>query len=153
MRNAVRAGGRGAWRAATCGLLATLMLAVGLVGCSPAPSSSDSAASGSGASQPEASVASVTVTAPGDDGRTVYAGSVEVAQGMTVLDALQATGLDVMVADSEYGAFVESVDGLANEGMKGWTYTVNGEMVQSSADKAEVAPGDAVEWSYIDMSA
>lgn len=97
-------------------------------------------------------VVEVTVSSPDAGDQVSFAGSVDLPADATVLDALKATGLTVDAKDSEYGMFVEAIDGLAGEGMKGWTYTVNGEQVQSSADKRTVVDGDAVEWSYIDMS-
>lgn len=148
-------------RALACGAAAALLCAAVLGGCAsdaPSAASSSSASSAaatslssSSASATEATV-DVTVTAPDDEGGTLFAGSIDVAADATVLDALEATGLDVDAQDSEYGMFVNAIGGVAGEGMKGWIYTVNGEQVQSSADKCTLADGDAVEWSYIDMS-
>ena len=85
-------------------------------------------------------------------GDTLASGSVELPEGATALDALQALPVEVTVEDSQYGAYVSAIDGVAGEGMQGWTFTVNGEMPPVSAGESVVEPGDAVVWSYIDMS-
>lgn len=92
------------------------------------------------------------MSSPAADEQVTFAGSVDVPADATVLDALEATGLQVDAQDSQYGMFVNAIDGLAGEGTKGWTYTLNGEQVQTSADKCTVADGDTVEWSYVDMA-
>lgn len=131
-----------------------LVASLGLAGCSSAASSSSADSSASSAAVEDLSIpVTVTVSSPGADEQVTYEGTVNVAEGASVLDVLHATGLEVDEQKSEYGMFVNAVDGLANEGMKGWTYTVNGEQVQTSADKTIVNGDDAVEWSYIDMSA
>ena len=69
-----------------------------------------------------------------------------------MLDALEQTGLTLDVQDSQYGKFVNSINGLGTEGSKGWIYTVNDEQIQVSADKQELKDGDKLVWSYIDMA-
>lgn len=139
-------------KALACALAAALVSLAALSGCSsPSATEGSSAPSSSQEAQSSEMSVAVTVTSPGGNDQVAYAGDLSLPAGATALDALQATGLAVTVTDSEYGAFVEAVEGLANEGMKGWTYTINGEQVQVSAGKAELAAGDAVEWSYIEM--
>ena len=134
---------------------ALLTAAVGLFGCASGDQEASSASSSAGFST-ESTIAQievpVKVTSPGADGQVAYDEMVTIGEGSTALDVLQATGLELDAQQSEYGMFVNAVDSLANEGMKGWTYTVNGEQVQVSADQTYLNDGDVVEWSYIDMS-
>lgn len=83
------------------------------------------------------------------EGTTVDSkGEYTVAAGSSALDALQATDLDVTVEDSQYGAYVTSVDGLTAEGSNGWLYSVNGESPTVSAGDYTLADGDTVVWSF-----
>lgn len=74
----------------------------------------------------------------------------------TVLEALEAAAADnnfeVDVEDSDYGAYVTSIDGIANGSAgssSGWTYTVNGESIMESAGTYEISSGDTVEWTFV----
>lgn len=132
-------------------LLAAALSAGVLAGCS----NSDDA--NQGGARPEAtqsaSEKAVTVSAVNTlTDETLASGAVELPEGSTVLDALQALPVDVVVEDSQYGAYVSAVGDVVGEGMQGWTYTVNGEMLPVSAGEAVVQPGDVVEWTFIDMS-
>ena len=123
-----------------------------LAGCSSDQGSSASSGSQDSAQQaPASDVVTVTVGNTVTD-ETLASGAVELPEGATALDALQALGVEAVVEDSSYGAYVSSINGVAGEGMTGWTFAINGEMPSVSADQAEVQPGDAVEWTFIDMS-
>lgn len=95
----------------------------------------------------------IEVTSPEGPNAIDLAQELSVAEGTTILEALQATELDITVVDGPYGAYVEAIGGIANEGTSGWTYTVNGEQIPRSADEATVNAGDSIEWSYVDMAA
>jgi uncharacterized protein YjdB len=64
--------------------------------------------------------------------------------GLTVLGALQAT----TILFKEQGGVVREIYGIANKGMGGWMYTLNGEVVSNGADKAVVEEGDKIIWFY-----
>lgn len=86
-----------------------------------------------------------------DDGFEAIASEVELEQNATALDALEAVSSDVVVSDGQYGAFVESINGLANGSagaQSGWTYTVNGEYATVSAGEYTLSDGDSVEWLF-----
>lgn len=139
-----------------------MVVSVSLCACSPtsdqpaASSSSSSAAASSSASSSAAAVdqyaVTVTVTSPEGPDAIDFSQQIPVAAGATVLDALEATELEVTIEEGPYGAFVAAIDNIANEGTSGWTYTVNGEQVQVSAGEAPVNAGDTIAWSYIDMA-
>ncbi len=142
---------------AAAGLSAALLAAaLGLAGC--AGSAEENATDAPNLNLPtESRIAQISiplkVTSPGADNQVSYDDTITIGEGSTALDVLQATGLELDAQQAEYGMFVNAVDGLANEGMKGWTYTVNGEQVQTPADQMYLKDGDQVTWSYIDMSA
>ncbi|MBV9159664.1 MAG: DUF4430 domain-containing protein [Candidatus Kaiserbacteria bacterium] len=71
----------------------------------------------------------------------------------TVIDLmrqLKANGT-LSYTESQYaglGAFVESINGLANTGNKYWFLYVNGKSATVGASDAQVRAGDTVEWRY-----
>lgn len=97
-------------------------------------------------------VVSLEVMSPAASDSVACSEEVEAPEESTVLELFGYTDLDVVVEDGPYGAFVASINGVANEGTKGWTYTVNEEQVQESAANVKVTQGDSVQWSYIDMA-
>ncbi len=123
-----------------------------LAGCSSDQGSSANSGSQDSSQQaPAEGTVTVTVGNTVTD-ETLASGEVELPEGATALDALQALDVEVTVEDSAYGAYVSAINGVASEGMSGWTFAINGEMPSVSAGEAEVQPGDVVEWTYIDMS-
>ena len=148
--------------AAAFALVAALLSGALMTGCASQDSgASSSDSSAAAASSPESSAAAsdaagkvtVTLTSPAADDAVTYEGDADIEDGATVLDVLEGTGLEMVIEDSEYGAYVSSIEGLANEGMLGWVFTVNGQQINVSADQQTLVDGDSVEWSYIDMAA
>lgn len=91
----------------------------------------------------------VRIAVVGIDGELLYGpSSVSVdkngAYGLTVLGALDATGLNY----SETGGLVTSIAGQANSGMNGWMYKVNGSVPPMSAAVKTVSDGDRIIWWY-----
>lgn len=141
--------------AAACTLILCVMLFT-LSGCSASNSAASESSSESAEAQSQATPqvnVQILVEAPGVVDFEPFNSSVAALEGATVLQVTQATTLDLVVEDSSYGAFVSSINGLANEGTSGWTYTLNGEQPPVSAGEQEVSSGDEIVWSYIDMAA
>lgn len=144
---------------AACMASALLAAMVAFTGCASdsgksAESSSAASESSAAATAEEGIAVTVAITSPGADGKVTYEAAEYTVEGEhTALDALTATGVEFTSEDSEYGAYVTSIDGLAGEGSSGWTYTVNGEQPTVSADETILNAGDTVEWSYINMEA
>lgn len=141
---------------AALGLAASLVLA----GCGSSAAPADTATPETEAvATPEAATVSVQVvvedaTVVSEDGAEVEpteleAVIAEVPEGGTVLDALTASGIEFESEDSEYGAFVTSIAGVAGTDSTGWVYTVNGEEIMESADAHVVEGGDVITWSLI----
>lgn len=140
---------------------AVLVLALAVGGCTQTVAPATGSDAGSAAVQAGSAAATaddaqitvqVTVDSSAADSSVSFDGTVELAEDATVLDALKATGLTLDVQDSEYGAFVNAIDGLATGAFgdaSGWGYDINGEMVMDSADVATVADGDVVAWTYL----
>lgn len=134
---------------AALGLAASLVLA----GCGGSAAPADTAAPETEAvATTEAATVSVQVVvedATGDEATELDAVIAEVPEGGTVLDALAASGIEFESEDSEYGAFVTSIAGVAGTDSTGWVYTVNGEEIMESADAHVVEGGDVITWSLI----
>ncbi|NPV89770.1 MAG: DUF4430 domain-containing protein [Firmicutes bacterium] len=67
--------------------------------------------------------------------------------GLTAMGALDATGLSYTTS-STWDGYVDSIDGQASSGMKGWMYTVNGDAPMVLAKDYAVSSGDKVIWYY-----
>ena len=111
------------------------------------------AACSAGEEAPQAPSASMTVQVDvvSEVSDPFYSGAVELPEGATALDALEATGLEYVVEDSQYGAFVSSVNGLANgetSATAGWMYELNGEVALESCDELTLSDGDSLTWEY-----
>lgn len=132
---------------------AALVLAVGLAACGVAPATDGSAASGADESQEQQATISVTVEidATAGEGESTTA-DVDLPEGATVYDALVATGADINAADSDYGMYVQGINGLAGGDfgdMSGWMFEVNGEMAEVGCSQYELKAGDVVTWTYV----
>lgn len=132
---------------------AALVLAVGLAACGAAPTTDGSAASGADESQEQQATISVTVEidATAGEGESTTA-DVDLPEGATVYDALVATGADVNATDSDYGMYVQGINGLAGGDfgdMSGWMFEVNGEMAEVGCSQYELKAGDVVTWTYV----
>jgi len=75
---------------------------------------------------------------------------------LSILERAQNIG-DLKYTSSGTGerAFVQSIDGIDNEGAGGsnWIYSVDGETGKIGAGVARVAPQQAVAWSFGDLPA
>ena len=86
-----------------------------------------------------------------DAGISAQEVAVEVPEGATAYDALEASGFEFVASDSEYGKFIESIVGVANGDFgetSWWLYTANGEEVMVGCDAFELTNGDSIEWTY-----
>lgn len=132
---------------------AALALAVGLAACGAAPATDGSADSGTDSAQEQQAAIAVTVeidATAGEGEKTTE--EVELPEGATAYDALVAAADDVNASDSEYGMYVQGINGLAGGDfgdMSGWMFEVNGEMAEVAASEYELEPGDVVTWLYV----
>lgn len=77
--------------------------------------------------------------------------AIAIEKGETALSLLQKTGLNVEAKSSEYGIYVEGIEGLYefDEGSEsGWMYSVNGVFPSYSADQYKLEANDDVVWVY-----
>ena len=127
------------------GGVAACALALTVVACGGAPTT-DSAQE-----QQAAIEVTVEIDATAGEGEKTSA-EVELAEGATAYDALVAAADDVNASDSEYGMYVQGINGLAGGDfgdMSGWMFEVNGEMSEVSCSEATLADGDVVTWLYV----
>lgn len=130
------------------GGVAACALALAVAACGSAPAASGDA---SDAEDRSAIAVTVEIDATAGEGEATSA-EVEVPEGATVYDALVATGVDVNASDSDYGMYVQGIDGLAGGDfgdMSGWMFEVNGEMAEVGCSQYELSDGDVVTWTYV----
>lgn len=76
-------------------------------------------------------------------------------EGDTALSALEksiAGTMPIEVQRSFLGAYVSSINNIPEKlvgGIAGWTYEVNGQQINQSADSYLLKPGDRLVWKYI----
>lgn len=73
-------------------------------------------------------------------------------ENATALDALRACGLDVDVVESQFGAYVRAIGGLAEKEhgpSSGWTYAVNGQRPATACSNYQLSDNDHVQWIYV----
>lgn len=130
---------------------ALLALSLGmLAGCDNGggASSSQSAASSQAAEQISVKV---TIDLTEADGKAETT-EVSVPVGASVLEATQAIGLEMDIQDSDYGKYVNAINGVASGdygATSGWLVALNGEDLAVSADNQEVSAGDEIIWRYV----
>ena len=134
-----------------CGAAAcALALAVGACGGSPAAGGSGSEAD---AAQEQQAAIEVTVEIDATAGEgELSSHHLELSEGATAYDALVAAADDVNASESEYGMYVQGVNGLAAGDfgeMSGWMLEVNGEMAEVAGSELELQDGDVVTWLYV----
>lgn len=130
------------------GGVAACALVLAVAACDAAPAASGDA---SGAEDRSAIAVTVEIDATAGEGEATSA-EVELDEGATVYDALVATGVDVNASDSDYGMYVQGIDGLAGGDfgdMSGWMFEVNGEMAEVGCSQYELSDGDVVTWTYV----
>ncbi len=68
--------------------------------------------------------------------------------GLTVLGALDASGVSCHISSWSYGKYVDSICGQENSGMSGWMYVVNGQIPTVGADQHEINNNDKIIFYY-----
>ncbi len=68
--------------------------------------------------------------------------------GLTALGALDASGISYTTSSWSYGDLVNSIKGLANSGLSGWMYTVNGSNPGVGADKYKIKNKNKIIFYY-----
>ena len=85
------------------------------------------------------------------DGRRQDFAALAWHEGMTVAELFgEAAGIAIIQKGAGPGAFLTTIDGVANEGADGnnWTYKVNGQSGDRSFAVHELRPGDRVLWTF-----
>jgi len=69
--------------------------------------------------------------------------------GKTALALLKEKNSTVVTKDSNYGPYVDSINGIAGgTGGKYWAFYVNGKLASVGADAYETKAGDKIEWKF-----
>lgn len=133
------------------GGFAACALALTVVACGGAPATTSDDAGTATQEQQAAIEVTVEIDATAGEGEKTSA-TIELPEGATAYDALVAAADDVNASDSEYGMYVQGINGLAGGDfgdMSGWMFEVNGEMAEVAASELELEPGDVVTWLYV----
>lgn len=73
--------------------------------------------------------------------------SYDCAEGQTALAVLQDDN-EVKTQDSDYGVYVDEINGTKNGDGSFWIYYVNGEMGQVGAEQYQCTNNDKIEWRF-----
>ncbi len=134
------------------GGVAACALALTVAACGGAPAVGGGSDDAPAAQEQQATMAvTVEIDATAGEGEKTTS-EVELPEGATAYDALVAAADDVNASDSEYGMYVQGINGLAGGDfgdMSGWMFEVNGEMAEVAASECELAAGDVVTWLYV----
>jgi prenyltransferase beta subunit len=95
----------------------------------------------------------VNLAVVGSSGELLFSpSSVSVAQsnkwGLTVLGALDSSGISYHSTNASYGVLVDSIKGQASSGLSGWMYVVNGQIPGVSSEKYNINSGDNIIWYF-----
>jgi len=69
------------------------------------------------------------------------------SEGQTALGVLKEKA-EVKTQDSDYGVYVDEINGTANDDGGFWIYYINGEMGEVGADQYSCQDGDKIEWRF-----
>lgn len=102
---------------------------------------------------PDSTESPVSVAIVGKDGELLFTpGEITVQKsgkwGLTALGALDATGIEHEVTDSDYGPYISSINGQVPEDMAGWMYTVNDQSQLVGVGDYILNEGDCIIFYY-----
>jgi hypothetical protein len=78
--------------------------------------------------------------------------ALDVSTDTTILEALRATGLQVVTEKASLGEYVTAINLLESGALgaeSGWTFLVNDEFALEGADVMKVNDGDTITWRYV----
>ena len=89
---------------------------------------------------------SYTIISP--DNEVLYHVEIINETPITVEDMLIQSGLEI----NNSNGFIESINGIKNQGMAGWVFEVNNIPIMVSAAEYVINPSDQITWKYVDFS-
>lgn len=117
----------------------------------PAPAPQPEPAPEADPEEPATQTIALSIDGSAAGGGMVFDGTVDFHEGMTVYDALVATGVSYNARNSAFGMYVSAIGGMAEKDHgpeSGWKYSVNGVVVGTSASTCTLHLGDVVRWFY-----
>ncbi len=121
-----------------------------LYGCSQENKTESSDSEGSAAASTITVEVIVDSSRAADQGfaDTLFSGEIELPEGSTVQDALEATELDID-ASAGYVTAIEGLDSATEEyPMSGWLYFVDGEAPTVGSTEFNLEGGENIQWIY-----
>lgn len=86
------------------------------------------------------------------DGSTVKVFSVKMGKDSTALAQLQKAAADnniaIEIKTSDFGSYVNAIDGLSGVAAHYWNLSVNGKASEVGASDLKLKEGDIIEWKY-----
>jgi hypothetical protein len=86
------------------------------------------------------------------NGKSVYYEDVDLMEGATaysiLITKMNEKGSQVKVKTYDYGVIVESIDNISATDRYFWSYSINGQMGTTAADKYLLQNGDKIEWKF-----
>ena len=90
----------------------------------------------------------ITYTVLSPTNEIIYNREITCKEPITVEQLLLNSGLEI----NNSKGFIESINGISNEGMSGWVFEVNNSPVMVSAADYIINPNEQITWKYIDFS-
>ena len=112
------------------------------------------AASSSSAAAPAEGQIAIALVVDGSDADwgIMFDGTVHIAEGGNVYDALKASNLNVSTRQAlGMGAYITAINGLAEKSAgptSGWLFYINDKLSSQSSDKVVLNDGDSVRWVW-----
>ncbi len=94
----------------------------------------------------QSQIISYTIILP--TGEILYHKEQMLINPISVEELLLQTGLDI----NNSNGFIESINGIFNQGMSGWVYEVNNMPIMVSSSDYIVNPNETITWKYVDFS-
>lgn len=144
-------------------ILASCMLAVLLgSGCRqeapPQPTATESSASETAAESAQGATGTVTLeifhpNAINEDesgaGQADFRETFDVANGTTLEEVMRKIEQpEIVITGSGVTAFVQSMDGVATDTTRAWTYTVDGTFANEGIGSLELTPPQKIQWRF-----
>ena len=90
----------------------------------------------------------ITYTVLSPTNEVIYNKEITCKEPITVEQLLLNSGLEI----NNSSGFIESINGISNEGMSGWIFEVNNAPVMVSAADYIINPNEQITWKYINFS-
>lgn len=90
--------------------------------------------------------------AASEDSTLLYEKTSAVAAGTTLEEVMRKIETPkIEISGSGVTAFVQSIDGVANQGTRGWTFTLDDDFATEGIGTTKLTPGQTVQWRFTSL--